>query len=60
MFGKNKRFLQHLKYYLIPKSDKSQMGMLQRNCNVKNPAQLQNLHGNLFSFIEHLNISIFF
>jgi len=37
----NERFLRHLKYYLIPKSDKSQMGILQRNCNVKNQAQLQ-------------------
>jgi hypothetical protein len=49
---KNERFLRHLKYYLIPKIDKSQMWILRRNCNVKNQAQLQNLYGNLFMFIK--------
>jgi hypothetical protein len=38
---KNGIFLRHLKYYLIPKSDKSQMEILQLNCNVKNQAQIQ-------------------
>lgn len=38
---KNEMFLRHLKYYLMPKSDKSQMGILQRNCNVENKAQIQ-------------------
>jgi hypothetical protein len=35
------RNVSSLKYYLIPKSDKSQMWILQRNCNVKNQAHLQ-------------------
>jgi hypothetical protein len=38
---KNGRFLRHSNYYLIPKSDKSQMEIIQLNCNVKNQAQIQ-------------------
>jgi hypothetical protein len=38
---KNERFLRHLKYYLIPNSDKSNLGIVQPNCNVKNQTQLQ-------------------